>query len=311
MVRSVQALNGHGLDLSNIDHTTQQEIDAYLTSRWKGRGPLYDQYAMSLMLDYAPDFAKLHWRGAEVFRTLPSDPETYDPAFATPNSIQQLHSYMVLGWETGIRNQFRVLRRLGFTRGQIMEIVMFGRLVAGMRGLGHVYHAVGDMLPDYADGHGNPTFPGGWEADPLAFRSGLDLDTNELTDHDRKCLADWYERTIGYVPKSVQFGMRWDPQLLKVHRAMWERAIKTLPKQVAPYLMLRDATLNSDRDALREAALLGKAWGLTPDWIIRGITQTVQYFTGLRGMYAAYDAVDDILSNWEDGENSSNGIAAT
>ena len=46
----------------------------------------------------------------------------YDPAFATPNSIQQLHSYMVLGWETGIRNQFRVLHRLGFTRAQIMEI---------------------------------------------------------------------------------------------------------------------------------------------------------------------------------------------
>jgi hypothetical protein len=79
---------------------------------------------------------------------------------------------------------------------------------------------------------------------------------------------------------------------------MWEVAIKTLPKQIVPYLMLRDGTLNGDRDALREAALLGKAWGLTPDWIIRGITQTVQYFTGLRGMNAAYDAVDDILRNW-------------
>jgi hypothetical protein len=25
----------------------------------------------------------------------------------------------------------------------------------------------------------------------------------------------------------------------------------------------------------------------------------VQYFTGLRGMYAAYDAVNDILDDWE------------
>jgi hypothetical protein len=92
--------------------------------------------------------------------------------------------------------------------------------------------------------------------------------------------------------------MQYDPQLLKVHRAMWEVAIKTLPKQIVPYLMLRDGTLNGDRDALREAALLGKAWGLTPDWIVRGVTQTVQYFTGLRGMYAAYDALDDILKSW-------------
>ena len=51
--------------------------------------------------------------------------------------------------------------------------------------------------------------------------------------------------------------------------------------------------------ALREAGLLGKAWGLTPDWIIRGVTQTAHYFTGLRGMYAAHDALDDLLSNWE------------
>lgn len=292
-------VNGHGLDLSNLDETTQAEIDAYLTTRWKGRGPLYDQYAMSLMLDYASDFAKLHWLGAECFRTLPSDPTTYDPSYATPNSIQQLHSYMVLGWETGIRNQFRVLRRLGFTRAQIMEIVMFGRLVAGMRGLGHVYHAVGDVLPDYADGHGNPAFPSGWAADPEAFKAGLDLSVRSLTESDRSNVQAWYERTIGYVPKSVQFGMRWDPQVFKMHRAMWERAIKTLPKQVAPYLMLRDATLSGEREALREAALLGKAWGLTPDWIIRGITQTMHYFTGLRGLYVAHDAVNDILENWE------------
>jgi len=299
MVGISDGVNGHGLNLANLDETTQAEIDAYLTTRWKGRGPLYDQYAMSLMLDYAPDFAKLHWLGAECFRTLPSDPNTYDPSYATPNSIQQLHSYMVLGWETGIRNQFRVLRRLGFTRAQIMEIVMFGRLVAGMRGLGHVYHAVGDMLPDYADGHGNPTFPSGWESDPDAFTAGLDLSERQLTKADRTNIEGWYERTLGYVPTSVQFGMRWDPQVFKLHRALWERAIKTLPKQVAPYLMLRDATLSGEREALREAALLGKAWGLTPDWIVRGITQTMHYFTGLRGLYVAYDAVNDILNNWE------------
>src|ERR1700716_975744 len=129
MASSLEHLNGQGLDLSNIDEPTPDEISAYLSTRWSGRGPLYDQYAMSLMVDY--------------------------------------------GWETGIRNQFRVLRRLGFTRAQMMEIVMFGRLVAGMRGLGHVYHAIGDVLPDYADGHGNPSFPQGWAADPDAFRCGL------------------------------------------------------------------------------------------------------------------------------------------
>jgi hypothetical protein len=32
--------------------------------------------------------------------------------------------------------------------------------VAGMRGLGHVYHAIGDVLPDYADGHGQSEVSG-------------------------------------------------------------------------------------------------------------------------------------------------------
>jgi hypothetical protein len=152
--------NNMSLDLSNLDSITQEEIDEHLLTRWRGRGPLYEQYATSLMTDYAPDMVKLHWWGAEVFRTLPSNPEDYDPVYSVPNSIQQLHSYMMLGWERGIQNQFRVLRRWGFNKAQIMEIVMFGRLATGMRGLGHVYHAVGDFLPDYADGAGNPRFPG-------------------------------------------------------------------------------------------------------------------------------------------------------
>jgi hypothetical protein len=290
--------NSAGLNLANIDETTPEEIDAHLTSRWVGRGPLYDMYASSLMLDYAPDFAKLHWAAADAFRRLPSS-ETDDPAVSIPNSLQQLYSYMMLGWETGIRNQFRVLHRWGFTRAQMMEVVMFGRLNAGMRGLGHVYHAIGDVLPDYQDGDGDVPFPEGWAADPPAFKSGLDLSTRKLTEDDRRNLTEWYERMIGYLPRSVRFGMDYDPSVLKLHRAMWEVAIKTLPKQVAPYLMLRDATMAGDRDALREAALLGKAWGLTPDYIVRGITQTVHYFTGLRGLYTACDAVEDILRDWQ------------
>ena len=46
---------------------------------------------------------------------------------------------------------------------------------------------------------------------------------------------------------------------------------------------------------LREAALLGKAWGLTSHWIQQGITGTAMYFTGFEGLYAAYEAVDDLL----------------
>ena len=108
-------------------------------------------------------------------------------------------------------------------------------------------------------------------------------------------MTGWYERTIGYLPTSIQFGLKHNPEFVKVNRAKWEVAIKTLPKQVAPYLMLRHHTVTGSREGLREAALLGKAWGLTPEWIVQGITGTAMYFTGFEGLYAAYEAVEDLL----------------
>jgi hypothetical protein len=294
-----------GLDLSNLYETTQEELQEHLRTRWTRRGPLYELYATSLMADYNPEFLKLHWLSAIELNVLPS--QRGEPLPANPRdsaifrqnepmtTIPQLYSYIHLGWETGIRNEFRELKRLGLTRAMTMEIVMFARLSAGMRGLGHTYHGVGDFLPDYGDGHGKPEFPDGWTADPEAFKSGLDMTTRELTEADRKNLTAWYEKNVGYLPKSVGFGIKHDPQFLKLHRRMWEVAIRTLPKQVAPYLMLRDGVVNNDREGLREAALLGKAWGMSPDWIVRGIMYSVHYFTGLRGLYVAQEAVDDLL----------------
>ena len=142
-------------------------------------------------------------------------------------------------------------------------------------------------------------YPAGWAPDPDAFKCGLDLSTRELTAEDRANLTRWYETTIGYVPDSIQFGIKHHPEFVKVNRAKWEVAIKTLPKQIAPYLMLRHHTITGSREGLREAALLGKAWGITPQLIVQGITGTAMYFSGFEGLYAAYDAVDDLLEHRE------------
>ncbi len=277
-----------GLDLSNLAETTPEEVNANLIRVWGWRGPLYELYANSLMLDYAPDFAKLHRWGSDLFGR-PSQ------ANIITLSMQNIHSYMMLGWETGILNEFHTLRRNGMPLHQIMELVMFSQLYAGMRGLGHVYRAVGDLLPVFSDPSVQVVFPDGWSADPAAFKCDLDLSTRQMTEQDRHNLTGWYERTIGFVPKSLAFGIKHNPQFVKVNRAKWEVAIKTLPKQVAPYLMLRHHTITGSREGLREAALLGRAWGITSEWIAQAITGTAMYFTGFEGLYAAYEAVDDLL----------------
>jgi hypothetical protein len=281
-----------GVDFSDLNSITPGEIDANLIAGWSWRGPLYQLYANSTMYDYAPIFAKRHRSGAQLFGR---------PSHANIIlwSSQNIHSYMMLGWETGIKNEFIALRRNGMSVEKIMELVMFSQLYAGMRGLGHVFRAVGEDLPSF----GPPVeplavFPPGWEADPEAFKSGLDLSTAEFTEADRRNLVEWYEQTIGYVPKSVKFGLRHRPEFVKAVRAKWEVTIRTLPKQLAPYLMLRHHTITGSVDGLREAALLGKAWGMTPDLVIQAVMATAMLFTSMEGLYVANEALEDILDDW-------------
>jgi hypothetical protein len=277
-----------GLDLSNIDSITQEEIDRNLMNVWRRRQPLYEVQANSLMLDYAPDFAKLHRWGSDLFGRP-------DPANIVLLASQNMHSYMMTGWETGILNTFHTLTGAGMHKRQIMELVMFSQLYAGMRGLGHVYRAAGDLLPVLRDAPGNHAVPEGWAPDPDAFKCGLDLTTRTLTDKDHKNLTRWYEETIGYVPTSIGFGIKHHPEFVKVNRAKWEVAIKTLPKQFAPHVMLRHNMITGSKDGLREAALLAKAWGITPPLISRSITATAFFFTGSEGLYVAEEALSDIL----------------
>jgi hypothetical protein len=282
-----------GLDLDRIDEITQDEIDKNLSYVWQWRGPLYELYANALMLDYAPDFAKLHrWASDEFGRP--------DPEQILVLGIQNLHSYVVHGWETGILNQFHLQRRWGLRKAQIMEIVHFASLYAGMRGLGHTYHAIGDLLAVWGEPDREPPFPAGWEPDPDAIHCGLDMSTRTMTDEDRKNLTEWYERTIGYVPNSIRFGIRRHPEFMKVNRRKWEIAIRTLPKQVIPFMLLRHHTTFGNREGLREAVLLGKAWGVSKHLTIRGITGTTMYFTGPEGLYTAHNAVGDLLDDdWD------------
>jgi hypothetical protein len=73
-----------------------------------------------------------------------------------------------------------------------------------------------------------------------------------------------------------------------------------------PYLMLRHNTLNGYADGVREAALLGKAWGMSKEWVVDAVWWTAYYFTGmevlsglsgLAAVLAAWDAPSPLLSN--------------
>jgi hypothetical protein len=259
--------------------------------------PLYEMTSNALWLDSRPDFVKLHRRGARIFGRVDG---VLDPVRGPLTGLSLLYDYTLLGWEDGILNQIDSLQSRHVSKAQIMEIVMAAQIWGGMRCLQAVYRAASIFLRQYQDSPTPAAFPAGWTPDTDAFRSGLDLATLELTSSDRDHLFDWYQRTLGEVPRSVQFAARYNPAFLKAYRLKWENAFKgALPKQMMPLLMLRNNVLAGRHDGMREATLLARSWGVGRDWIIHTVTHLGYYFVGLDGLYAVDDALGEILATWD------------
>jgi hypothetical protein len=298
-------------DMSSIAESSPEErarLDDWFQTRVQNavkrgrhRGHFYQLTADLVMLEHRPDYARAFYDTIPSLRNRlrETGEDDTDNVEIIAESLQHLPMYILYGWETGIYNEFRHLRYRGLSQAQLMELVMFAQLQAGMRGLQLVYNGASRLLVDLPDPGETAAFPRGWAADPDAFKAGLDLSARELTDADRTNLTAWYEGTIGYVPKSVQFAMTVHPDFYKWHRARWEVIFQTLPKQVAPYIMLRQHLLTGNQDALREAVLLGKAWGITREWTVHGLMVSALY-TGFEGLYFAQSAVQDVLEHWED-----------
>jgi hypothetical protein len=282
-----------------LDAMFQRRVEADVRrGRW--RGHFYQLTADLVMLEHRPDYARAFYDTIPSLRNRlrETGEEESDAVELVAESLQHLPMYILYGWETGIYNEFRHLNFRGLTRAQLMELVMFAQLQAGMRGLQLVYNSVSRLLVDLRDNPEPAPFPKGWAPDPNAFRAGLDLSTRELTAQDRERITSWYAGTIGYVPNAVKFSMTYHPEFYKWHRARWEIIFQKLPKQTAPYVMLRQHMLTGNQEALREAVLLGKAWGISREWTMHGLVASALY-TGFEGLYNAHAAVNDIFENWD------------
>jgi hypothetical protein len=280
---------------SELDRFVEERLRLDML-RGRERGHFYQLTADLMLLDHRPDYAKRSRDGLGVFRgRLKDTGEEDSPAVELlVESLAHLPMYILYGWETGIYNEFRHLRSRGLSKEQLMELVLFAQLQAGMRGLQLVYDSASRLLADLPEPREVTGFPEGWAPDPDAFKAGLDLSTRSFTETDRRQVIAWYERTIGSVPKSVQFAMEFHPDMYKWHRARWEVIFRTLPKQVMPYVMLRQHLLTGNRDALREAAQLGKAWGISREWLVHGLAVSAWY-TGFEALSFAHDALGDLL----------------
>ncbi|HEX8968865.1 MAG TPA: hypothetical protein VF937_13345, partial [Chloroflexota bacterium] len=120
----------NGLNVDNLDETTDEEIDHFLNIVRKARGPLdpgpqYEMRSNSMWLYTRPDFAKLHMRVLDAWHSRGLEP------IITASSFANLHTYINQAWEIGIENCTRGLQLRGVTRAQLMEGIMHAQMSGG------------------------------------------------------------------------------------------------------------------------------------------------------------------------------------
>lgn len=286
-----------GLDLDTIDTTTPEEIAAFRSYVLEARqGKLmYPLSAYTVLLNNRPDMLKLHFRQMHGVHAIPTE----EGHFTILTATTMLHWYVCNRYEEGIIHEIRGCQGYGASKEQVNEILAIAFMHCGPSGFRFVYHAAFDYLQSYIEPEDKtPTFPANWAPDPTALKSGMDFSSPDFTADDKRKLFSWYEQTIGEVPRSVQFLAKHNPTYLKADRGKLEGTMRgALPKQLLPFMLLHYNMNRGFKDGMREAALLGKAWGMTKAQLFHALTIGVGYMTGLEGLYIAEEAVGDILDD--------------
>lgn len=281
------------MDLLDTERMSAAEVDA-LHARLLRRGVTgYPLPVFNLWTQHDPSVLKGYM--LQVDAQMPS------PEAACLCNLATLHHYAVLRFAAGVAWELETAERIGLTRPEVLEILALAYLTDGPSTQQAAHEGGAERLrnwPDPDDGT-RPAFPDGWAPDPEAFRSGLEASSPpDMSDDEHRLLRDWYQKTTGEVPASVELLATHRPALLKAYRLRWERCIRVLPKQVMPFVMLHRGAMRGDATGLRDAALLGRAWGMTREQAAWALTVGLTFGGGLEPMGAVHEALADILAAW-------------
>lgn len=288
-----------GLNLTNALETTDQEKAEFWADKmsWRPGKMAYPLTAYSFLIQNRPDMLKYHMRQMQFLHAVPANGEI--PMAIT--MLTMLHWYACNRVPGGVLHEVMGCQEMGASKAQVNEIFGLAFMHSGPSGFNEVYNQAFDYMASYSEPAHAIQWPEGWAPDAAAFRSGLDFDNPELTKVEQELLSQWYVDTIGYLPKSIATLAKYNPSFVKQHRAKFEGALSTgaLPKQMVPYILIHYNMNRGFRDGIREATLLGKAWGMTRDHVINAVTLGTGYMAGIDGMYIVEEAIGDLLENWD------------
>jgi hypothetical protein len=263
-----QRLLDRGLDMANLAGATSDEVAAFDQTYIARHGRVHG--GLSFMLRERPDALKafrLYVRTAYEF------PEAEETRFGVAPGF--FLYYAQLGFLPGVQYLIRGSQGGGFSRDDCRDLFGLACLVVGPAG----FETIADALAGYEwiDQESRVQPPAGWDPSLDALQSGVDLGDMRLLPGEADLIAAWYERWCGEVPAWVGFLARHHPDVLKVQRLRFERALKVLPKQTLPLSMLHFRLMRGDVATIRENVLMARGFGVTRDQVVRTIAGAIEY----------------------------------
>lgn len=281
---SVMAELSGGLDLSNLDGASALEKAEFRSIYQRRLGHVQRGY--DFLLDNRPDALKR-------FRLMTMT--GHDPSHPRVPSFGVLLDYVMTGYQVGIRYTIRNLQSAGLNRDQCMDGFALCILYCGPRGL----EAAARALDDYAwiEPEKPAQFPEHWTMDRSALSSGIDFDTKELSAEEEQKVLAWYLRTLGEVPRYVDFLASHEPEMLKVHRNRFETCLKAMPNQVIPATLICFHAARGNLSGIRENVLLARGLGMTKSEALQAVMAAIE-FGGIDVVSVVDEAARDVFDSW-------------
>jgi hypothetical protein len=281
-----------GLNLSDPEAWTEEEQRAF-TDRYmrvKERTlPGHDFW-----IEQRPDVLKRYRQYAVVMD------DDQGNEFPKIGPLCFLHHYAIVGFDLGILYQIINARnRGGADKDTILAVLAVAFLQSGPLGTTSVADSSAEYMRHFVPPEEPTGWPEGWSADPEWSHTGLDYSETDLMPGELELLEQWYERTVGEVPRNVRFLAKHRPTVLKAYQHRFEFAVKdALPKEMVPLMLLQFEVTQSRGGAIRQAALMARKMGISKGFAMNAVSRGAMY-----GGPASVDIVDefaaDVFDDWD------------
>lgn len=245
-----------GLDMSDLDHVTPAEIDAFRAYYIREQGRPHEGW--QFFLENNPGAMK-RFRLFASFAAIPFD----QWLLLAGTNFANVAWYAQLGFDDGIRYIVHLQQKSGrSTRAQVMDGLAISLYYSGPAGAEVIARALRDHVwlePD------DPVDLTRWRADRELLMAGLDYSTPELLPGELEKIEAWNTRAVGRVPEYVRLLSKHRPAALKAHRNRYENLLSALPVQILPLSAIKVNMYRANPESMRDNINLARYLGVSKD----------------------------------------------